>query len=75
MVAKGGDGVRVAVTGAGPCVFRAAEMEQALSASFSPEALDGIAIAADDLNSDIHASAAYRANLVSVMAKRAVAAC
>ena len=75
MVAKGGDGVRVAVTGAGPCVFRAAEIEQALSASFSPEALDGIAIAADDLNSDIHASAAYRANLVSVMAKRAVAAC
>ncbi|HEY1837054.1 MAG TPA: xanthine dehydrogenase family protein subunit M [Rhizomicrobium sp.] len=71
-VAKSKFGVRVAVTGAGPCVFRVAAMEAALAANFSPDALAGIAIAPDDLNSDIHGSAEYRAHLVSVMAKRAV---
>jgi carbon-monoxide dehydrogenase medium subunit len=50
-------------------------MEQALAASFSAQALDGIAVPAGDLNADIHASAEYRAHLVSVMAKRAVAGC
>jgi carbon-monoxide dehydrogenase medium subunit len=74
MVAKTSAGVRVAVTGAGPSVFRITEMEQALTADFSPDALTSITIAADGLNSDIHASAEYRAHLVSVMAKRAVAA-
>jgi carbon-monoxide dehydrogenase medium subunit len=74
MVAKTSAGVRVAVTGAGPSVFRVTEMEQALTADFSPDALTSITIAADGLNSDIHASAEYRAHLVSVMAKRAVAA-
>jgi carbon-monoxide dehydrogenase medium subunit len=74
MVAKTSHGVRVAVTGAGPSVFRVTEMEQALTADFSPDALTSITIAADGLNSDIHASAEYRAHLVSVMAKRAVAA-
>jgi carbon-monoxide dehydrogenase medium subunit len=74
MVAKTGDGIRVAVTGAGPSVFRVAEMEQALAADFSADAVANITIAADGLNSDIHASAEYRAHLVSVMAKRAVAA-
>jgi carbon-monoxide dehydrogenase medium subunit len=49
-------------------------MEQALSGKFSADALDGISIPADDLNSDLHASVEYRAHLVSVMAKRAVAA-
>lgn len=73
-VAKIGGGVRVAVTGAGPCVFRATEMEKALSGSFSPDAIATATIAADDLNADIHASAEYRAHLVTVMAKRAVAA-
>jgi aerobic carbon-monoxide dehydrogenase medium subunit len=75
MVARTGGGVRVAVTGAGPCVFRLPEMEQALSGSFSPEAIKGIEISADGLNSDIHGSAAYRAHLVSVMARRAVTDC
>jgi carbon-monoxide dehydrogenase medium subunit len=74
MVAKAADGVRVAVTGAGPVVFRVAEFESALASSFAPDALDGKSVAADSLNTDIHASAAYRAHLVGVMAKRAVAA-
>ena len=69
------DGVRVAVTGAGPSVFRQTEMEQALVADFSPEAIKDIKISADGLNSDIHASAEYRAHLLTVMARRAVAAC
>jgi carbon-monoxide dehydrogenase medium subunit len=74
MVAKGAGGVRVAVTGAGPKVFRVPEMESALSARFAPEALDGIAISSEGLLGDGEASAEYRAHLVSVMAKRAVAA-
>ena len=75
MVAQTGDGVRVAVTGAGPSVFRASSFEDALGGNFSASALDGLSVSADNLNEDIHASAAYRANLVGVMAKRAVAAC
>ncbi|GAB4230301.1 MAG: xanthine dehydrogenase family protein subunit M [Methyloligellaceae bacterium] len=73
-VAKRGDEVRVAVTGAGPCVFRVPAMEAALSRNFAPEALEDIEIDADGLNSDIHASASYRAHLVGVLARRAVAA-
>lgn len=73
-VAETAGGLRVAVTGAGPCVFRVAEMEAALSRDFSPEALDGIEVAAEELNEDLHASAEYRAHLVGVMARRAVAA-
>ncbi len=72
-VSKTGSNVRVAVTGAGPCVFRAEEMEKALAKDFSPKAIEGIKLAADGLNSDIHATADYRAHLVTVMAKRAVA--
>jgi aerobic carbon-monoxide dehydrogenase medium subunit len=71
-VAQTGNAVRVAVTGAGASVFRVPEMEQALAASFSPEAIGGISVASDGLNADLHASANYRAHLVSVMAKRAV---
>ena len=71
-VAETADGIRVAVTGAGPCVFRAPEMEQALQRRFAPEAVAGIRIAPDELNSDIHGSAEYRANLITVMTKRAV---
>ena len=74
MAAKTKDGVRVAVTGAGPSVFRVPDMEQALSSNWSPDAVAGIAVSASDLNADIHASAEYRAHLVTVMAKRAVAA-
>jgi len=72
-VAQTNSGVRVAVTGAGPCVFRVPAMETALAKSFSTNAIEGIAIDANGLNSDIHGSAEYRAHLVSVMARRAVA--
>lgn len=72
-VAQTGDGVRVAVTGAGPGVFRWKAAEAALAKSTKPAALEGVAIDASGLNSDIHADAEYRANLVRVMAKRAVA--
>jgi aerobic carbon-monoxide dehydrogenase medium subunit len=74
-VAKTPAGVRVAVTGAGPSVFRQSEMEAALAKSFTPDAIKDIAIKDDGLNSDIHASAEYRAHLVNVMARRAVQAC
>jgi carbon-monoxide dehydrogenase medium subunit len=73
-VAKTKDGVRVAVTGAGPCVFRWTEAEQALGSGFQAAALDRLKASADGLNADIHASAEYRAHLIGVMAKRAVAA-
>ena len=73
-VAETGGGVRVAVTGAGPSVFRQADMEKALSAKFTAESAAGVKQKADGLNSDLHASAEYRAHLVTVMAKRAVAA-
>jgi aerobic carbon-monoxide dehydrogenase medium subunit len=72
-VAKTAAGVRVAVTGAGPHVFRLGEAEARLSKSFTPEALDGLVVSQDNLNSDIHASAEYRAHVIAVMAKRAVA--
>jgi len=74
-VAKTPAGVRVAVTGAGPCVFRVSAMEAALGSNFAADAIKDIQIPADGLNSDIHASAEYRAHLVNVMARRAVAAC
>jgi carbon-monoxide dehydrogenase medium subunit len=72
-VAKTKAGVRVAINGAGPGVFRQTAMEQALTANWSADAVAGIRQAADGLNSDIHGSAEYRAHLVTVMAKRAVA--
>ena len=74
-VAKTPGGVRLAVTGAGPVVFRVPEMEAALARSFSPDAIKDIHVPQDGLNSDIHASAEYRAHLVTVMARRAVQAC
>lgn len=74
-VANGPKGVRVAVTGAGQGgVFRHTAAEAALSANWSPAALDGVSISPDNMNSDIHASAPYRAHLVGVITKRAVAA-
>jgi carbon-monoxide dehydrogenase medium subunit len=75
-VASGPDGVRVAVTGCGQGgVYRDADLESALSASFSADALDGKTVSSDNLLSDIHAAADYRAHLIVEMTKRAVAAC
>lgn len=74
-VAHTGGSVRVAVTGAGSNgVFRWTEAEAALAATFSPAALDALTVDEGEMLSDLHADAAYRANLVKVMAKRAVAA-
>ena len=74
-VAQTASGVRVAVTGAGSRgVFRVKAMEDALAKNWSPDAVKSIAVPAKDLNSDLHASAEYRAHLVTVMAARAVAA-
>jgi carbon-monoxide dehydrogenase medium subunit len=73
-VADFGGQVRVAVTGAGPCAFRQADMEKALAAKFAPESVANIKVKPDGLNNDLHASPEYRAHLVTVMAKRAVEA-
>jgi len=73
-VAKTAGGVRVAVTGAGNCAFRVKALEEKLNARFAPESCDGVAIAADGLNSDLHGSSEYRAHLIGVLTKRAVAA-
>ena len=73
-VAKKGSETRVAVTGAGSDgVFRSAECEAALKVRFNPKSLDGVKVKASGLNSDIHASSEYRAHLIPVIAKRAVA--
>jgi len=72
-IAQTAGGVRVAVTGAGPGVFRWKEAEAALAKGFKPAALEGLKLDASGLNTDIHADREYRANLVRVMAKRALA--
>jgi aerobic carbon-monoxide dehydrogenase medium subunit len=71
--ADGPTGARVAVTGAGGCVFRWTEAETALADEWSSEVLKNLAHPADELNADIHATADYRAHLIKVMAQRAVA--
>ncbi|MBX3500892.1 MAG: xanthine dehydrogenase family protein subunit M [Alphaproteobacteria bacterium] len=73
-VADTSGGARVAVTGAGPGVFRVKDMEAALGKSWSADSVASIKVPAGGLNNDIHASREYRAHLVTVMAKRAVAA-
>lgn len=73
LVADTPSGIRVAVTGAGPCVFRVTAMEEALAKSFTAAAIKGIAVPAGDLNGDMHASPEYRAHLIGVMAERAIA--
>jgi aerobic carbon-monoxide dehydrogenase medium subunit len=74
-VAKTAGGVRVAVTGASENgVFRWGEAEAALSGSFDASALDGLSVSGDGMISDLHGSGAYRAHLVGVLTKRAVAA-
>lgn len=67
-----GDGVRVAVNGASPCVFRHGELEQRLAAHFDPASLDDFQQPAQGLNADMHTSAEYRAQLVAVAARRAL---
>jgi carbon-monoxide dehydrogenase medium subunit len=73
-VSKRGSEIRVGVTGAGANgAFRATVFEEALKKRFSPKSLDGVTISPDEMNSDIHAGKDYRAHLVGVMARRAVA--
>jgi carbon-monoxide dehydrogenase medium subunit len=72
-VAETAGGMRVAVTGAASSVFRVSAMEQALAKNLSPDAVKGVKVDAGKLNSDLHASAEYRAHLIGVLAARAVA--
>ena len=72
MVAEFNGAIRVGVTGAGPCAFRARAIEEALAADLRPEALDALELPDAGFNSDLHASAQYRAHLIKIMAKRAV---
>lgn len=72
-LAQTDSGVRVAVTGAGQCVFRHKGLEDALNKSFTVAAAAAVPIDASELNADLHATAAYRANLISVQAQRGVA--
>ena len=73
-VSKRGSDIRVAVTGAGSNgVFRVKSFEEALKKRFAAKSLEGLTIPADGMNSDIHASPEYRAHLVGVLARRAVA--
>jgi len=74
-VAKLKKELRVAITGAGGGVFRSKDLELALSNNFSPSTVDNVTISYKGLNSDIHASAEYRAHLIKVMAKKAVSNC
>ena len=74
-VAKLKNEVRVAITGAASCVFRSKELEASLSNNFSASAIDSVNISSKGLNSDIHASAEYRAHIIKVMAKKAVSSC
>lgn len=74
LVAQFDSGVRVAVTGAGACAFRATELETALNADFTPHAVKDIEVSSVGLNEDLHASAEFRAHLVPVMTSRAVSA-
>ena len=74
-VAKFKNGVRVAITGAASCVFRSKELESSLSNNFSPSAIDSLNISAKGLNSDMHASAEYRAHIIKIMTKKALSSC
>ena len=71
-VAKTSNGVRVAITGAGPCAFRVDDFEDALTKKYNPEAIRDIKISDEGLATDIHASAEYRAHLINVMTRRAI---
>jgi carbon-monoxide dehydrogenase medium subunit len=71
-VAQSSQGVRVAVTGAGPCAFRVKALEDALTRKFAPEACAEVKVPAAGLNHDVHGSAEYRAHLIPILARRAV---
>jgi carbon-monoxide dehydrogenase medium subunit len=73
-VAKTAQGARVAVTGAGAHVFRVKALEDRLNAKWAPESCDGVTVPSANLNSDLHGSAEYRAHLIPVLTRRAVAA-
>ncbi|MBX3706269.1 MAG: xanthine dehydrogenase family protein subunit M [Pseudomonadales bacterium] len=73
LVAEFDDAVRVGITGAGPCAFRGSALEEALRRRLDPASIDGVEVPDAGFNSDLHASAEYRAQLVRVMARRAVA--
>jgi aerobic carbon-monoxide dehydrogenase medium subunit len=74
-VAKRPSDVRVAVTGAGANgVFRVPSFEEALKKRFAAKSLEGVTLSPDGMASDIHAGSEYRAHLVGVLARRAVAA-
>ena len=73
-VAKYKSGVNVAVTGAKPCVYNDKNLANTLSGNFSSSVVDNVSISSSDMNSDIHASAEYRANMIKVFAKKAVEA-
>jgi carbon-monoxide dehydrogenase medium subunit len=73
-VAQTASGVRVAVTGAGACAFRVKALEDRLGAKWAPDSCDGVTVPAAGLSSDLHGSAEYRAHLIPVLARRAVAA-
>ena len=74
-VAKHKSGVNVAVTGAKPCVYNDNNLKGALSKNFSSSVVDNVKISSSGMNSDIHASSEYRADMVKVFAKKAVEAC
>ena len=72
LVAEFDNEIRVGVTGAGPCAFRASGIEQELAEGVDISALDGIEVPDAGFNNDLHASSEFRAHLVKVMAKRAL---
>ena len=74
-VAKHKNGINVAVTGAKSCVYNDKDLSEALSKNFSSSAIENVRVSSSGMNSDIHASAEYRANMVKVFAKKAVDAC
>ena len=74
-VARHKEGVRVAVTGAKSCVYNDKELSKALDVNFSANSVETIVLDNSDMNTDIHASAEYRANLVVIQTKKAVEAC
>jgi carbon-monoxide dehydrogenase medium subunit len=74
-VSKRGSDIRVTVTGAGANgVFRVKSFEEALKKRFAPKSIEGMTVPAEGMNSDIHGSAEYRAHLIGVLARRALAA-